>query len=87
MIGTNIRKLSAAYKAVFGQPEAVMVINDLAKFCGAEKSAFRTDTHEMARMEGRREVWLRLQAQLNLSEKDIFDLLRRSGFNNNEENE
>jgi DNA-binding transcriptional regulator/RsmH inhibitor MraZ len=77
---------SRAYKRMFfgeAQPitldnyDTVMVLNDLRKFCGADSSSIRIgstgniDPLAMAVAEGRREVWLRIQAQLHLSEQDL----------------
>jgi hypothetical protein len=85
MFTKRVEQVSRAYKTVFNTDGAEQCLADLAVFCGAKKSSFSRDSLEMARAEGRREVWLRIQAQLNLSEKDIFDLLRRSGYNNQQE--
>lgn len=53
------------------------VVRDLARFCGAFKSNLPAgvngvDPLAMAYAEGRRSVYLRLQAQLNVSEADII---------------
>lgn len=53
------------------------VIRDLARFCGAYKSNLPTgpagvDPLALAYAEGRRSVYLRIQAQLNVSEADII---------------
>lgn len=53
------------------------VIRDLARFCGAFKSSLPTsgngvDALAMAYAEGRRSVYLRIQAQLSVSEADIL---------------
>lgn len=53
------------------------VVRDLARFCGAFKSNLPTtsqgvDPLAMAYAEGRRSVYLRIQAQLSVSEADIL---------------
>jgi len=79
---------SRAYKRWFKEPteinlesmDTIAVLNDLRKFCGCDSSSIRVgstgniDPLAMAVAEGRREVWLRIQAQLNLSERDLEKL-------------
>jgi hypothetical protein len=50
------------------------VLEDLARFCRAYKSTWSEDPREHALIEGRREVWLRIQAHLQLGEEDIWKL-------------
>lgn len=50
------------------------VLIDLAKFCRAHESAFHPDPRMHAVIEGRREVWLRIQNFLGLSEQELMDL-------------
>lgn len=42
------------------------VLDDLARFCRSQESTFHPDQRVHAVLEGRREVWLRIQAHLNL---------------------
>lgn len=49
------------------------VLEDLAKFCRAEESTFHPDARVHAVIEGRREVWLRIQRHLNLSPEELFE--------------
>jgi hypothetical protein len=63
-----------AYKRVFAGPVADKVLADLAAFCRAEESCFHADARIHAVLEGRREVWLRIQKYINL---DASELLRR----------
>jgi hypothetical protein len=76
----------ASYKKLFFNdsdtaltPDAEAVLKDLASFCGAYKSAVMVnpisgniDSHAMAVAEGRREVWLRVQAMLNLEDSILL---------------
>lgn len=50
------------------------VLRDLAKFCRAHESTFHTEPRVSAMMEGRREVWLRIQENLKLSLDEIYTL-------------
>jgi hypothetical protein len=59
-------------------PMGEVVLKDLAKFCRAHETTFHTDPHIAALMEGRREVWLRIQQYLQLTDKQLW-LLRKNG--------
>ena len=54
----------------FGQE----VLVDLAKFCRANESTFHPDARAHAVAEGRREVWLRIQRHLQLSDEQLWAL-------------
>lgn len=71
-----------AYQSTFAGEPAKTVLLDLAQFCGAMNSSFRHDALEMAFREGRREVYLRIMAHMNLTENDLFDMARRQGETN-----
>lgn len=55
------------------------VLADLAKFCRANEPTFSPDERTHALLEGRREVWLRIQRHLNLSEDDLWEVYSRKG--------
>ena len=63
-----------AYNATFCGPLADEVLRDLARFCRAHSSTFNSDPYAAARLDGRREVWLRLQNHLELSPDQLWDL-------------
>jgi hypothetical protein len=71
-----IGQRSYAYKWAFRKEEAAaqLVLRDLAKFCRAHRSTYHSDPRMQAVLEGRREVWLRIQEFLNLSDQQLFDL-------------
>lgn len=50
------------------------VLKDLAKFCRAHQSTFHSDPRIAANLDGRREVWLRIQNYLQLDIKELFKL-------------
>lgn len=54
------------------------VLKDLAKFCRANKSTFNTDPRAHAVLEGRREVWLRIEQHLHLTPEQLWELVGRS---------
>lgn len=75
----NLRRV---YRAVFHsgvrEPRVVKsMLDDLREFCRADKSCAvfdsngQYDTHATAIIQGRREVWLRIQLTLNLSDEAL----------------
>ncbi len=50
------------------------VLKDLAKFCRAHQSTFHQDPYMSSKLDGRREVWLRIEQYLNLSLEEIYKL-------------
>lgn len=67
-----IRHRRAAYCQTFMADSAQAVLEDLAKFCRADRSCFDADPRLHAVAEGRREVWLRIQQHLHLSPEELF---------------
>lgn len=67
---------TAAYRRVFSlnSPDARIVLKDLARFCRAHESTGHADSNVSARLDGRREVWLRIQAHLQLSDDELWNL-------------
>ncbi len=66
-----------AYVRVFSLEHnkfAEEVLRDLSEFCRARKSTFHEDPRMHAVLEGRREVWLRIEEHLNLSPTDLYKL-------------
>lgn len=67
-----------AYCQTFGgDSEAVKaVLVDLAFFCRANQTTFHEDPRAHALLEGRREVYLRIKQHLELSDDELFELLK-----------
>ena len=63
-----------SYKQVFGGFHGKRVLADLARFCRATEATFDPDPRLSAYLDGRREVWLRIQQQLNLTDEEIYKL-------------
>lgn len=61
-----------AYAKTFTGPYADEVLRDLAKFCRAHESTFNADPRVHAVLEGRREVWLRIIEQLQLTDDELY---------------
>lgn len=72
----NLIELAVAYNRVFSKENQFTqtVLKDLAKFCRAHESTFLPDARAHAVLEGRREVWLKIQEYLELSIDEIYDL-------------
>ena len=69
-----LRGRSLSYRRVFtlSNPDAADVLADLAKFCRAHDTTAHPDTHMAARLDGRREVWLRIQNHLRLTDDQLW---------------
>ncbi len=68
-----------AYHQVFNKESVFtpVVLADLAKFCRANTSTFHENDRMHAVLEGRREVFLRIQQHLNLSEDELWEIYGR----------
>ncbi len=61
-----------AYVLAFDGVTGKALLEDLAKFCRGNETTFHADPRVHAVLEGRREVWLRIQDHLNLSSQDLL---------------
>lgn len=70
------RRRKLAYIKVFNKENVYTeeVLEDLAKFCRANDSAFHPDSRVHAVLEGRREVFLRIQSHINLTTDQLYKL-------------
>lgn len=77
---TKIKELFQKRKIAYCQtfdlegPHARRVLQDLAKFCRATETTFASDDRISNVLEGRREVWLRIQNHLQLTPDELYDL-------------
>lgn len=72
-----LRDRSRSYCLTFQveQPANVYVLEDLARFCRANESCvIPGDRDKTLVLEGRREVWLRIQQHLHLTPEQLFAL-------------
>ena len=69
-----IRRRKYAYSILLRTPEGQEIIQDLARFCRATTTTFHRDPHIQAHLEGRREVFLRIQNQLHLTDEQLYKL-------------
>lgn len=70
-------QLKTAYQITYSGEGGQAVLADLGRFCRADEPCWSEDQRHHARLEGRREVWLRIQAQLNLPVEELMQ--RRLG--------
>lgn len=73
----QLKVLKAKYKSAFKSEHGKDVLMDLAIFCGAQKTTFNKDPYVMAAAEGRRQVWLRIQHYLNISDQTLWEIAER----------
>ena len=53
------------------------MLTDLATFCRAHDTTFHVDERTHAMLEGRREVFLRIQRHLKLTEEELWSLFHK----------
>jgi hypothetical protein len=71
----DTEELKTAYQIVFADgPAGRRVLADMRRFCRADEPCWSEDQRHHARLEGRREVWLRIQQQMN---EPVEDLMQR----------
>lgn len=76
MLNPFLRRRAAAYAKVFNNPEGRKVLADLRRFCRASvPTADVNNVHTTFLLEGRREVWLRIQSLLQLTDEEITNLI------------
>ena len=62
------------YQLVFAQPGSTEVLEDLQRFCRGKASCWHPDPRIHAALEGRREVFLRIEQHLEHSPEELVDL-------------
>ena len=68
------RRRTAYVKTFLDNAFGKEVLEDLARFCRANETAFHADARAHAVAEGRREVWLRIQRHLQLTDEQLWAL-------------
>lgn len=75
-ISTLLRPRAKAYRNTFNNPEGRKVLADLRRFCRATTpTADVNNVQTTYLLEGRREVWLRIQAHLNMTDEQVLNLI------------
>lgn len=78
---TNLRltkgQTKVAYQQTFNKESVAVkaVIKDLAKFCRADTTTFHENERMHALLEGRREVFLRIQQHINLTVDELLQIM------------
>lgn len=76
-----------AYQLTFSCMPGQEVLIDLARFCRANETCYHDDPRLHAVLEGRREVWLRIQQHMHLSGEQLLSLYGGKHFQVVTENE
>jgi hypothetical protein len=79
------RRRTAYIKVFLNSQFGQEVLRDLAKFCRAHDSTFHSDPRIHAVVEGRREVWLRIQRHLQLTDDQLWELYGQPAQRSNDE--
>lgn len=67
-----------AYRRTFKSGEdSRRVLQDLAKFCRAHETTVGENDRATLVLEGRREVWLRIQQHLQMTDEELWKLYMR----------
>lgn len=69
-----LKQRQLAYQRTFAGVSGDIVLRDLAKFCRAHETTFHTDPRVSAILQGRHEVWVRLQEHLQLTDEQLWKL-------------
>ena len=73
------QRRQSAYKKTFDNPEGRKVLADLRRFCRAtQPTADVNNVNTTFLLEGRREVWCRIAAHLQLTDEDVYNLIEDS---------
>lgn len=82
-----LKRRKVNYQLAVAQPAMQEMMIDLAKFCRANDTCVALDKNgsvdeAMTKiLEGRREVWLRIQQHLNLTTQQLYQLYTGRQFN------
>jgi hypothetical protein len=63
-----------AYRRIFESDDGQYLLKDLAGFCRANATTYHDDSRLSDMLEGRREVWLRIQHHLKLTDDELWEL-------------
>ena len=68
-----------AYKRTFDGSNAKKILEYLERFCHANSTTHvEGDSHGTAQLEGRRQVWLRIQGYLNLRDSQVGEYVSQA---------
>lgn len=77
-----VTSLRRAFRSVFGSYAGQAVLIDLAKFCRAHETTYHPtqDRRTQEILEGRRQVWIRIQDHMRLSQEQLFTIYSGQNF-------
>ena len=85
-VGQFLSERKTAYQLTFPNNTTAsdIVLEDLARFCRANESCVVPGDHDRTLLlEGRREVWLRIQQHLQLTPEQLMSLFTGKGIRTN----
>ena len=75
----ELKRRGQAYRDTFQGELAEEVLQDLERFCHANATTHvEGDSHGTAQLEGRRQVWLRIQGYRQLSDQQVSELAEQA---------
>lgn len=72
----RLQRRKTAYQLAFGSPAGKSVAKDLARFCRGAETAYHADPRIHAMLEGRRQVWLRIEQHMKFSPEELAVIYR-----------
>lgn len=75
-----VTSLKRAYAVCFGNYAGQEVLMDLTRYCHAVRPTWSDDARHHARLEGRREVFLRMTEHMHLSPEELLALYDRKNI-------
>lgn len=79
MINKVLFRRKSSYQRTFNGPDGQNVLADLRRFCRATTPTADVNNERTTYLlEGRREVWLRIQSHMNLTDEDIYSLMEET---------
>lgn len=84
---TKRKEIVEAYRRLFRTPDGEKVFRDLLEVCGYSRSSFDLDTNKMAFYEGQRSVILRIAKTVNMTDRDVLQMMRHIEQNTEEQDE
>jgi len=75
----ELKRRGQVYRDTFQGELAEEVLQDLERFCHANATTHvEGDSHGTAQLEGRRQVWLRIQGYRQLSDQQVSELAEQA---------
>jgi hypothetical protein len=77
----QVLSLKRRTRTLFKSPEGEKFLRWLARYCRAARTTWEGDRDAMLILEGRRQVWLAIREQLDLSDEKVAELMEETDEN------